>query len=166
MWSELESYFGKFPAQKKVAFLLLKRGLRVEGGKVLCGGIEIPHTQIAGELGVDRRVVDATAARILKNEKLSKIYSNLQPVAFLRDSAPAMGLNVIVITADDASKPGILGRVTGKIAERGISIRQAIAEDPYFTEIPELTVITEGEIPGELINELRTVEGVKKVTIY
>ncbi|MEE8168633.1 MAG: hypothetical protein V3T58_07160 [Candidatus Hydrothermarchaeales archaeon] len=166
MWSELETYFKKFPAQKRVAILLLRRGLRIKNGKVLCGKLEIPHTQIAKELGVDRRVVDATTTRILENKKLGEVYSKLQPIAFLRESAPAMGLNVIVITADDASKPGIIGSITSRIAEHRISIRQALAEDPYLLESPELTVITEGEIPGELINELRKIEGVKKVTIY
>ncbi len=166
MWKELDAYFEGFPAQKRVAHLLLKRGLRVVGGKVLCGEIEIPHAKIARELGIDRRVVEAATKRIQQNERLQMVFSGLQPIAFLRDSAPAMGLGVIVITADDASKPGIIGRVTSKIAERGISIRQAIAEDPYLAEQPELTVITEGTIPGELINELRGLAGVKKVTLY
>lgn len=166
MWDEIERYFSGYPAQRRVALLLLKRGLRVEGGKVRCGGIEVPHAQIAKELGIDRRVVDATAARIMKNNKLKSIYSQLESIAFLRNSAPAMGLSVIVITPSDAAKPGIIGGVTSKIAEKGIMIRQAIAEDPYLSESPELTIITEGNIPGELINELRGLSGVKKVTIY
>ncbi len=166
MWDEIDRYFSGYPAQKKVALLLLKRGLRIERGKVLCGGIEVPHAQVAKELDVDRRVVDTTASRIMKNERLRRIYTQLEPIAFFRNSAPAMGLNVIVITPSDAAQAGILGAVTSKVAEKGISIRQAIADDPYLTENPELTIITEGNIPGELINELRNTPGVKKVTIY
>jgi hypothetical protein len=166
MWDEIDEYFAGYPAQKKVALLLLKRGLRIEEGRVLCGNVEVPHAQIARELGIDRRVVDAAASRIMKNEKLMRIFSRLEPIAFLRESAPAMGLNVIIITATNAAKPGIIGGVTSEIAKRGISIRQAIAEDPYLTETPELTIITEGEIPGDLINSLRRIPGVRKVTLY
>ncbi len=40
-----------YPAQKKVACLLLKRGFQVgEKGRVVCGKIEIPHSQIGKEL--------------------------------------------------------------------------------------------------------------------
>ncbi len=43
-------------------------------GKVASGGIEVPHTQIANEIGVDRRVVDMTVRRILKEPELKKIF--------------------------------------------------------------------------------------------
>ncbi len=166
MWDEIESYFKGYPAQKKVALLLLATGLRIDREKVHCGNIEVPHTQIAKELGIDRRVVDSAASRITKNAKLMGIFSQLEPVAFLRNSAPEMGLNVIVIKVSDAAKPGIIGAVANEIARRGISIRQAIAEDPYLSEDPALTIIAEGDVPGDLIKELRSIPGVAKVTFY
>ena len=46
------------------------------------------------------------------------------------------------------------------------SLRQAIADDPYFTENPEFTVITESEVKGGLLRELKNIEGIKKITIY
>jgi hypothetical protein len=53
--------FEKYPAQAKVLKLLFERGFQVnEEGKVSSGSIEIVHTQLAKEAGVDRRVVDAT----------------------------------------------------------------------------------------------------------
>lgn len=167
MWGEIESYFGRYPAQKKVATFLLEKGFQIsESGKAVVGGIEVPHSRIASVLGVDRRVVDVTARRILDNERLREIYKNIDTVAFLRDVAPDLGLGVIVITASDASKPGIIGRVAGKIAEKGIAIRQAIADDPYFTKDPKLTIITEKGVGGDLLNELKEIEGIKKITIY
>ncbi len=166
MWSEIEKHFKKFPMQKRVALFLLRKGFQVnEHARVCVGGIDIPHTQIAKELGIDRRVVDATAERIRKEESLYKIFSNLDCVAFLRDVAPILGLSVVIITPDDASKPGIIGRVASKISEWGIPIRQAIADDPYLFEEPKLTIITEGELPGELIKELKELDGVKRLTI-
>jgi hypothetical protein len=146
---------------------LLQRGFQVkEGGKIRCGNIAIPHTQIAKELGIDRRSVDMAAERILKNDKLKGIYQSLRSIAFLRDTARHLGLGVVVISAKDASKPGIIGAVASKIAEHGIAIRQAIADDPYLTREPKFTVITNGEIPGKLIDDLKKIEGVKNITIY
>ncbi|WP_456474484.1 amino acid-binding protein [Candidatus Pyrohabitans sp.] len=166
MWSEIEKHFRKFPVQKKVALFLLRKGFQVnENARVCVGNIEIAHTQIARGLGIDRRVVDATAERIRNEEKLYRIFSNLSCVAFFRDVAPLLGLSVVIITPEDASKPGIIGSVASKISEWGIPIRQAIADDPYLVDDPRLTVITEGELPGDLIKQLRAIDGVKRVTI-
>jgi len=71
MWAKIIEKFDKFPAQEKVIRLLIGRGFQVNSeGKVVSGGIEIPHTQIAKEGGVDRRGVDATAELVLGNEVL------------------------------------------------------------------------------------------------
>jgi hypothetical protein len=167
MWSKIEEYFKGFPSQKKVAMLLLQRGFQIsDAGRVMCSSIAIPHTQIAKELGIDRRVVDMTVGRILENPDVRKIYQGLQSIAFLRDTAPSLGLGVVVVSAMDASKPGIIGAVASKIAEHGLAIRQAIADDPYFTDDPKFTVITGGEIPGKLIEDLRKIEGVRNITVY
>lgn len=167
MWSKIEEYFEGFPSQRRVAMFLLQRGFQIsDSRRVVCGRVRIPHTQIARELGIDRRVVDVTAERILDNKELKNIYQGLQSIAFLRDTAPALGLGVIVISVMDASKPGIIGAVASKIAEHGIAIRQAIADDPYFTEDPKFTVIANREIPGKLIDDLREIEGIKNITVY
>ncbi|MFQ5974854.1 MAG: amino acid-binding protein [Candidatus Hydrothermarchaeales archaeon] len=167
MWTEIEESFEGYPAQKKVALLLLELGFQINAkGRVVCGEIEIPHSQIGKEIGVDRRVVDATVARIQKNQKLKGIFASLHSIAFLRDIAPKLGLGVVVITVEDASKPGIVGRVASEIAEHGVAIRQAIADDPYFVENPKFTVITEKVVTGKLFEDLKKIEGVKKITIY
>ncbi|NOR46749.1 MAG: ACT domain-containing protein [Methanosarcinaceae archaeon] len=167
MWSKILSKFKKHPAQEKVVKLLLERGFQVNGqGRVVSGNIELPHTQVAREIGVDRRVVDSTCEVILSDETLTSIFQNVYTIPFLKDVAPALGLGVIVITPGDASKTGILGQVATAVAEYGLSIRQAVTEDPYLTENPLLTIITDDNIPGDLIDELKKVPGVKGVTIY
>ncbi len=53
MWAKILEKFSKFPAQEKIIRLLIERGFQVNTeGKVVSGGIEIPHTQIAKEVGV------------------------------------------------------------------------------------------------------------------
>ena len=159
--------FKRYPAQEKVIRLILQRGFQInEQARVVSGGIEIPHAQIAKELDVDRRVVDTTAQAIRDDEALWRIFRNVHSMTFLGDVAPILGLGVIEITLVNAAKTGLLGDVASAVARNGLSIRQAISDDPYFVESPKLTLITEGRIPGDLVRLLMEIEGVKRVTVY
>lgn len=166
MWTIIQEKFKNHPAQEKVVRLLLERGFQINAqGRVVSGCIEIPHTQIANEIGVDRRVVDATCETISKNEKLMQIFRNVRTMPFLRDVAPLLGLGVIIITPDNAARKGLLGAVATAVSEHGITIRQAVSDDPYLTENPQLTIITEGKAAGELVDSLMKIRGVKSVTV-
>ena len=166
-WREILAKFKRYPAQEKVVRLILERGFQVsERGRVVSGGIEIPHAQIAKELDVDRRVVDTTAAAIVEDEELWKIFKNVRSMTFLADVAPVVGLGVIEITPVDAAQTGLLGEVASAVAEYGLSIRQAVSDDPFFVEQPKLTIITEAKIPGELVRLLMDINGVRRVTVY
>ena len=166
MWTIIQEKFKNHPAQEKVIRLLLERGFQIKPpGRVVSGGIEIPHTQIAHEIEVDRRVVDATCETISKNEKLMQIFQNVRTIPFLRDVAPILGLGVIVISPDNAARKGLLGAVATAVSEHGITIRQAVSDDPYLTENPQLTIITEGKASGDLLNSLTRIKGVKSVTV-
>ncbi len=167
MWKEVMEKFEGSPSQKKVIELLLERGFQVSPeGKVASGGIEIPHTQIASEIGVDRRVVDMTVKRILGEPALKKVFENMRSIAFLAEVAPLLGLSVIIIHPMDAKAKGILGEVATVMARRGVSIRQAVSDDPYLVDNPKLTIITDRNIPGELIEEIGRLKSVKGVQIH
>lgn len=167
MWSVIQEKFRNHPAQEKVIRLLLERGFQINvQGRVVSGNIEIAHTQIAKEIGVDRRVVDATSDAILKDTTLKQIFNNVRTIPFLRDVAQYLGLGVIIITPDDASLKGLLGAVATEVAEHGNIIRQAVSDDPYLTENPKLTIIVEGRVSGGLVKALTVIKGVKSVTVY
>ncbi len=167
VWSQIEKYFKDLPAQLKVARLLFERGFQVrEDGKVVSGGIEIPHTQIAKEVGVERRAVDSTVQTILSKPELKRIYMNLRQVCSLQEVAREFNLGVIVFVPEDARQTGIIANVTKKVSEKGLSIRQALAEDPSISVQPKLTLIIEGEIPPELIGEIRKLPGTRSITVY
>ncbi len=166
MWSEIIGKFKGMPSQEKVVRLLLERGFQVDkDGHVVSGRIEIPHTQVAREVGVDRRVVDATTEMILKDEVLKRVFMNIHSIASFKDVAPMLGLGVIIITPDNAQNIGILSDVTSVVARFNLSIRQAVTDDPFFTDEPKMTIITNDVIPGELVSELRKLKSVKSVTI-
>ena len=167
MWQEILDKFKRFPAQEKVIRLVLQRGFQInDQARVVSGQIEIPHAQIAKELEVDRRVVDTTAQAIREDEVLWKVFRNVRSMIYLGEVAPILGLGVIEITPVNAAKTGLLGDVASAVARNGLSIRQAVSDDPYFVENPKLTIITEGKIPGELVTLLKEIEGVKRVTVY
>jgi predicted regulator of amino acid metabolism with ACT domain len=167
MWSKIEKFFKELPAQQRVAQLLFERGFQVrDDGKVVSGGIEIPHTQIAKEVGVERRAVDSTVETILSAPELKRIYKNLRQVCSLQDIAREFNYSVIVFVPEDANRTGIISNVTRLVSEKGLGIRQVLAEDPSTSNLPKLTLILEGEIPPELFGEIKKLPGTRSITIY
>jgi len=94
------------------------------------------------------------------------VFKNVRSMIFLGRCCAYFGLGVIEITPTNAAKTGILGDVASAVAKTGLSIRQAVSDDPYFVESPKLTIIAEGKIPGDLVRELMEIEGVRRVTVY
>jgi hypothetical protein len=166
MFDEIMQKFEGSPSQQAVIRLLLERGFSVnDDGRVVSGGIEIPNTGIAREIGVDRRVVDSTTDAILADPQLRRIFQNISSIPSLMDLAPVLDLTVLTVEVDDADAPGIVARVTTLIADHDISIRQTISEDPEFTDDPKLYLVTDGDIPGDLLTELSNLEFVRRVSI-
>lgn len=166
MWQVLIDHFRRYPAQERVVRLLIQHGLRIRDGKVHAGDVEIADTAIARAADVDRRIVRSTVKTILADPRLAAVFTRFGPTLHLKDVAPHLDCGVIEIIPDDASRPGILAGVSSVISERGISIRQAIVEDPDFIDEARLFVVTETRVPGELLAPLQAVEGVKGVTVY
>lgn len=166
MFEEILEKFEGSPSQQAVIRLLLERGFSVnDEGRVVSGGIEIPDTGIAREIGVDRRVVDSTTEAILADEELRRIFQNISQVPSLMDLAPVLDLSVLTVAVNDADQPGIVAGVTGVLADADISIRQLITEDPEFTDEPRLHVVLGESLPGEVITELSELSFVRSIEI-
>ncbi|MFT4944489.1 MAG: putative regulator of amino acid metabolism with ACT domain [Halovenus sp.] len=166
MFEEIMEKFSDSPSQQRVIRLLLARGFSVnDEGRVVSGGIEIPNTGIARELDVDRRVVDATTDAILADGQLRPIFQNISAVPSLMDLAPVLDLAVCTVAVRDANETGIVAAVTELVAEYDISLRQVLSEDPEFTDEPVLYLITDGELPGEFITDLREFSFVRRIEL-
>ncbi|QLG49812.1 amino acid-binding protein [Natrinema halophilum] len=166
MFDEIMEKFEGSPSQQAVIRLLLERGFSVnDDGRVVSGGIEIPNTGIAREIGVDRRVVDSTTDVILEDPELRRIFQNISQVPSLMDLAPVLDLTVLAIAVDDAEREGIVAEITGTLADHGISIRQTISEDPEFTDEPRLYLITDENLPGDVITAIRDLGFVRKIEL-
>jgi predicted regulator of amino acid metabolism with ACT domain len=166
MFDEIMQKFEGSPGQQRVIRLLLERGFSVnDEGRVVSGTIEIPDTQVAREVGVDRRVVDSTTAAILEDDQLRRIFQNISQIPSLKDLAPVLDLYVLTVEVQDADEPGIIATVAGMIADRDISIRQTISEDPEFTDEPQLIVVTDESLPGDLVAAVAELSYVRQVGI-
>ncbi|HVL86615.1 MAG TPA: hypothetical protein VM681_01205 [Candidatus Thermoplasmatota archaeon] len=165
MWHLITKYFHRYPAQARVAQLLLQCGLSVREDGIYCDRIAVPDTSLARAAGVDRRVIAATVETIRREPDLLRVFSRLLPTCHLKDAAPALNWGVLEIIPVDARSPGILAGVADIIARRGISLRQAIVDDPELTEEPRLYVVTDVPVPADLIHEIRQSRGVKSVVI-
>ncbi len=166
MFDEIMDKFADSPSQQQVIRLLLERGFSVnDDGRVVSGGIEIPNTGIAREVGVDRRVVDTTTDAILDDDELRPIFQNISAIPSLMDLAPVLDLTVLTVAVRDAEESGIVASVTGEIATHDITIRQVISEDPEFTDEPRLYVIIDEELPGDLINDIRELAFVRRIEL-
>ena len=179
MWQALIDHFRRYPAQEKIVRLMIQSGLRIQGpsaiaaagapdgfGKVFCGNVELADTAIGRAADVDRRIVRSTVETILKDPVLRRVFTKFTPTLHLKDVAPELDCGLIEIIPSDPTAPGILAGVSSVIAGARLSIRQAIVEDPFFTDEAKLYVVTETRVPSHLIPQLQAVPGVKGVAVY
>lgn len=166
MWTEILREFADSPSQTIVVKYFLENGLGVnEKGRIVCNGIEIPATHIAQKIGTDRRVIDATAKRILNIDWIRDIFLNIRVTPDLTQVADPLGLAVITIYPQDAGQKGIVGSAVKVITDHNLSIRQIFVTDPVLSEDPKLVVILESNLPPSVYEELRALPQVRKIII-
>ena len=167
MWNKIKTQLDAYPERLKVARVLIENGLNTNGGKIYLNQIEIPPIRIARVAGVDRRTVNETLNTIEENPELKMIFEEIRPAGHsLKEIAKHLNLGVLEITPVNAKSPGILSNAAMLLNRAGLSIRQAIVDDPELSPEPKLTLIVEKKIPGELIPELLKISGVAKVSVY
>jgi len=166
MWSDIIHEFTDSPSQSRVVRFLLENGFGVtEDGRISCNGIEVPATAVAKAIGSDRRVVDATAHRILERPFLRDIFLNMRATPDLSKVAESLGFFVITVLPKNASERGIVGSVVQVLSRFDISIRQIFVNDPEFSEEPRLVIILEENLPVGVIEQIRALPQVKQVII-
>ena len=167
MWEKINEKFKKYPARIRVAEKMIELGLSLsEDGKIYCGNLKISDKALATAANVDRRAIKSTIEVIQEDEDLYNLFSNIIPAGtLLKNIAKNLNLGVIEIEVGSHSE-GVLAKTTNLISQKGISIRQAYAEDTELQQSPILTIITEEPVKGELINEFLKIEGITRVSIY
>lgn len=167
MWEKVNEKFKKYPARLRVAEKMIELGLSLgEDGRIYCGNLKISDKALATAAEVDRRAIKSTISVIQEDESLNRLFCNIVPAGtLLKNIAKNLELGVIEIEVGSENE-GILANVTSLISKKGISIRQAYAEDTELQKNPILTIITEEPVKGNLINEFLKIKGVTRVSIY
>ena len=167
MWEKIEEKFKKYPARMSVAEKMIELGLSLnDDGKIYCGNLKISDKALATAADVDRRAIKSTIEVIQNDDELFTLFNNIIPAGtLLKNIAKIINLGVIEIEVGSENQ-GILAETSDLITKNGINIRQAYAEDSEMQEYPLLTIITEGPINGDLINEFLKIKGVNRVSIY
>jgi len=166
MWSDIIREFSDSPSQSRVLRFLLENGCGItEDGRISCNGIEVPATAVAKVIGSDRRVVDATAHRILERPDLRDIFLNMRATPDLSRVAESLGFSVVTVLPKNARERGIIGSVVRVLSQYDVPIRQIFVTDPEFSEEPRLVCILEESLPVGVIEQIRALPQVKQVII-
>jgi predicted regulator of amino acid metabolism with ACT domain len=149
-----------------VAQIMIQNGIRLDSkGRFYVGPVRITDTAIARAAGVDRRAVRETAKFILSNRSLASLFLKLRPFgSSLVDIAKALGYSVLRIESDPHSW-GVISDVTSVLAKHRIVVRQALADDPDLIPEPRLTLVVEGRLPPEAVEQIRSLKCVKSLTL-
>ena len=167
MWKRIQVLFETHPERLQVAEFLLKNGFSIKGKRIFVNEVEIPTLKVARAVGVDRRTVNETIRAMDLDRKVKTVFSKLESAGpSLRAAAKQLALGVVEITADNPSKVGILANASSVLAQHGISIRQALVDDPELNPNPKLTLIGDKVIPGKAIPLILKIPGVAKVSVY
>ena len=167
LWEKIRTELGSHPERLKVARLCLESGLAMRGEGIYLNSIEIPTARIGKAASVDRRTVVETARMISNSPTLRAIFEGLQPAGpSLRGISKQLGLGVVEITAEDPRMVGILASSSKLLADAGISIRQALVDDPELVPEPKLTLIGDKSVPGSVIPDMLKIRGVAKISVY
>jgi len=167
IWNKVVQQLESYPERLNVAKVIVENGLSIRNGKIFCNNIEIPPIRIGRIAGVDRRTVNETINAIEKSNELREIFAGIRSAGHsLKEIAKHLNLGVVEITPVNAKTPGILAKSATILAEKDISIRQAIVDDPELSPEPKLTLIAETKIPGELVSKFLRVKGVDKISVY
>jgi len=167
MWTKIASAMADHPERMKVVRILLENGLAVRKSRIYLNNIEVPMMKVARVAEIDRRTVGETVRMIEATPELRGIFAKLASAGLsLKGVASDLGLGAIESVVDNPSRAGIIAGASRLLSEAGISIRQALVDDPELAPEPKLVLIVDRPLPGEMITKLRGVPGVVRVSLY
>jgi uncharacterized protein len=167
LWNRIVTTMTSHPERLKVVRTLLESGLAIRRSRIYLNDIEVPVVKIARVARVDRRTVGETIKSIESNPELKSIFEKLGSAGIsLKGVAHDLGLGTIEILVENPAKPGIIAGASSLLSEAGISIRQALVDDPDLVPEPKLVLIADRPVPGNLVTKLREIAGVVRVSLY
>jgi uncharacterized protein len=166
MWPNVRKQFERQVVRPEIVRKMIACGMRVsEDEKLYVEDVEVDYTAVANALDVDRRVVKQTAQQIRRNRYLYSLFSRTRPLGTsLVDLVSVLGYTAIIIEADPKS-PGVMAGVAEILSRHGMVVRQAVAEDPEMVPDAKMTLVVEGQLTGQAMEELNSLRMVRSIKI-
>lgn len=166
MWSNIRKQFQRQAVRPEIVRKFIECGMRVgDNDKIYVGNVEVDYTAVARALDVDRRVVKQTVQQIRGNRYLNSLFSKTMPLGTsLVDLVSQLGYTGVVIEADPKS-PGVMAAVAEILSRHGTVVRQAVAEDPEMVPDAKMTLVVEGQLSGQAVEELHDLRVVRSIKI-
>jgi len=166
MWPNIRRQFERQVARPEIVRKMIECGMRVsDDEKVYVDDVQVDYTAIANAVNVDRRVVKQTAQQIRRNRYLYSLFSMTKPLGTsLVGLVSQLGYTAIIIEADPKS-PGVMAGVAEILSRHGMVVRQAVAEDPEMVPDAKMTLVVEGQLTGNAIDELQSLKVVRSIKI-
>ena len=166
MWPAIRKQFARQVVRPNVVRKMIECGMRVsEDEKIYVGDVEVDYQAVARAVNVDRRVVKQTVQQIRRNRFLYSIFAKTKPLGTsLVDLVSLLGYSAVVVEADPKS-PGVMAVVAEILSRHGMVVRQAVAEDPEMVPEAKMTLVVEGQLTGNAIDELQSLKVVRSIKI-
>jgi uncharacterized protein len=166
VWPRIRAEFERQVVRPAVVRKMIECGMRVSDNlKLYVGDVELDYLAVSRAVGVDRRVVKQTAEQIRKSPYLYSIFSKTKPLGTsLVDLVSLLGYTAVVVEADPKS-PGVMAEVAEILSRHGMVVRQAVAEDPDMVPEAKMTLVVEGQLTGQAMEELNGLKDVKSIKI-
>lgn len=166
MWVNVRKQFQRQVVRPEIVRKFIECGMRVgKNDRIYVGDVEVGYTAISKALSVDRRVVKQTVQQIRSNRYLNSVFSKTMPLGTsLVDLVSELGYTAVVIEANPKS-PGVMAAVAEILSRHGNVVRQAVAEDPEMVPNAKMTLVVEGQLSGQAIEELNGLEVVRSIKI-
>jgi predicted regulator of amino acid metabolism with ACT domain len=165
-WHDIQEQFKKYPRRLQFATFLLQNGVAIKKGGLYVNEVGITVAGVARASKVDRRIVARTISQIEKSARLKLLFKNVQAHLFMKNIGQFYKLGVISVMVEDPRTAGIVCKVACTLAEQNVSIRHITTDDPEICPRPGILIVTYGEVPKGLTEELMKIPGVGSVQIF
>jgi uncharacterized protein len=166
MWPNIRRQFQRQVVRPEIVRKMIECGMRVsDDEKIYVDDVEVDYIAVARSVDVDRRVVKQTVQQIRRNRYLYSLFSMTKPLGTsLVSLVSELGYTAIIIEADPKS-PGVMAGVAEILSRHGMVVRQAVAEDPEMVPDAKMTLVVEGQLTGQAMEELNGLKVVRSLKI-
>lgn len=161
----LEAYFRNYPARRKVADFLFENGLSVKNGKIYLREVEVPISELARVIGVNRKIVYHTIEYIEKTYPLKLIFERLNPLPSLIKVAPLMGWEVLEIELDKETYLESFSKILSMLSGNKVPVMEVFSRN-LREEPSKLYVVIDGVLPVDVFAELKEIAGFQKLILH